>query len=147
MDDPVQLGAVAAQARPELVDQDRQALPEGQPQGVVDDVQVDRRAGVGHGQRVLAPSGAALDGGERPGPHGARLACDRLLADERGKDDRAARVAAERGEARVVDPQHQRRLLAGGDVQGLDHPYAGAGDLHVPPLATADALSKMACTL
>ena len=59
VDDLVQLVAAAGQAGAELAQQDREALAVGQPQDVVEQVEVHRRAGVRERQQPLALAVAA----------------------------------------------------------------------------------------
>ena len=83
VDDLVELLAAAGQAGAELAQQDREALPVGQPQDVVDQVEVDRRARVLDRQQALALAVALLDPAQLGRVGRAGLALDELLADQR----------------------------------------------------------------
>ena len=80
-DDAAEVLAAPGQRGAELVDDDRQPLAVGQPHDVVDEVDVDRPRGVGHGQQALALALALLDVLQRLGPAGrpraAASACTR----------------------------------------------------------------------
>ncbi len=62
---------------------------------------------------------------------GARRALHELLADQRLRPDRAARVRLPGGEVVVVDAQHDGRLLVVGHLQRVHDAHRRAGDLHV----------------
>jgi hypothetical protein len=127
----VQLVAAAGERRAELVQDQREPLAVRESQRVVDQVQVDRRARVLDAQQVLALAVAVLDLRELRRPVRAGTALDELLADQRLRADRAARVLVERREAGLVDLQDDRRALVVGHVERLDLTDDRARDLHV----------------
>ena len=103
--------ALAGEARPQLVEDDRQPLAVGQAEGVDDQVGVDRLARLLDRDEALA---LAVPSVRDPAQRRQRLArrprlrqraLDELVADERLRADRALRVAAE-----VLKP---RRRCAG----------------------------------
>ena len=76
-----------------------------------------------------------------------RLALDELLADHRLQADRALGVLAEVLEGRVVDLQHDRRLVVAASRRALDLADLRARDLHVLARDEEAALLKIARTL
>ncbi len=148
----MQVLASAGQAGAQLVEDDRQALAEGQAQDVVDQVEVHRVLGLGHREQVLPGAGLsarnALERQRRGRPRGVGLgggALDELLPDQGLRPDDAGGVAAEVVEPRLGDGQDDGRLLdvggrafqgerdavALGYVQLLDAAHLDPGDLHV----------------
>ncbi len=92
----------AREAGAEFVEDDRQALAFGQAVDVVEQVRVDRAVGVLTGQELLAgafvPARDLVQRGRQRRAFHARLgrqAVDELLAEQRLRADRAARVGAE----------------------------------------------------
>ena len=108
---------------------------------VLDDVGVDRRAGLRHRQQVGPGTRAAGDLGQRRRARAAGLAVDVALADQRLRADRAGGVGVERRELAVVDRDRDgghvrwrgRRTLLGAraNAQRLDAPDVRARDPHV----------------
>ena len=110
LDDFAEVAAASGEAGAEFVEDDRQALAFGQAVDVAEQVDVDRAVGVLHRQQVLAgaflPLADLVQRRRQRRAFDARLgrqAVDVLLADQRLRADRAARVRAEVLEAGVFD--------------------------------------------
>ena len=110
----------------ELVHEDRQPLAVRAPQRGEDQVEVDGRvrARERHGRRVPALRD------ERPPARRAGVALHELLADEALRADAAVRVRAE-GREVAGDLHLDTRLAVAGQLDSLDAPDLGPGDLHV----------------
>ena len=120
-------------ARPgaQLAQQDREALPVGQPHDVVEQVDVDRRAVVLHlSSRSPSPSPSSiLASCSAPAEPG--LALHEALTDQPLQADLAARVRLERREVLVVDLERDRGLVVVGHVHVRHDADRHAGHLHV----------------
>ena len=132
-DGVVEVVRAPGQACAELADDQAQAVAEGPPQDVVDQVEPDRRAG-------LADRDAPAV--RYPARRGARLAVDEVLADERLRADLAAGVRAQVGQAGLghlrVDDRERVRLALEVDVLG--RAGAHSGDLEVAALGEAEGV-------